>query len=782
MKPQKKTANNRRVPKTSLVVKKRRALSEKPIDLDTKREKRPRRPDDFKKEIESESERKKLTQDKKKEKSQKIEPTRSKLVKKIKRKFERKNDRLTQNIDYAKEKVLYHTDQKKITTSNEIAQEVEQCSPSSHRRSEDTEFMQQQSVIDGVVDQLIHTTNVEEKPSPLPARKRVKEFEKKLAKMNLDLKRNPKTTAAKDPKKNENLTPEKECTSKLSFTGAKKESRIKSKNQTQKDTILATKKRNIPVIKNVLNKEQELVKAAPVSNRSSPPIKEEIVRDANEAKKKTTLKGKGFQEVVVSENEGNSSKIRRKKKKADDLKRIGDRKSGHKEQNTSVHKIESENDSNKSYEGTKESCSPEEAFLLLPSCIKREIFDGDGVLDGSDNDLKNPKNVGREMKKSIRKSKVLSGIDSGKSKSSINDCKNGKLKVTTCRFKNATKEENELIKLNLKIETGKEKPESTGNSEDYSDGEFDKCRPGHDSRRSRHAPSEERAMTNRMKLFGFWSGPKRHRVASLNALAKVHCLYENENGGAYLGGFCKPKPESEKCKEGKTMDYRELQVEVDLKKDQQSSVEKHHCEAKRKLRSVPGLRGKHYDVFEASTSSSDEDSRFEQTRGKGRKKKEKQLEKSSISKGRDRDENNDIKLGKPPKVDNKSDDKPTSIKKVNQKRRKKCTEPMDLKDMVVSKRMASLNASAILAASYSDEKNRVGTSSDTSSSNDSDLEFLKKRKPSDAETEKKKQRQSGSDADDLSNPSKKVVIVNQDTDVTITGEYISSSCYYLPSP
>lgn len=40
------------------------------------------------------------------------------------------------------------------------------------------------------------------------------------------------------------------------------------------------------------------------------------------------------------------------------------------------------------------------------------------------------------------------------------------------------------------------------------------------------------AKTRHMKKYGFWSGPKRHREASLNALAKVHCLYENESRSA----------------------------------------------------------------------------------------------------------------------------------------------------------------------------------------------------------------------------------------------------------
>ena len=114
------------------------------------------------------------------------------------------------------------------------------------------------------------------------------------------------------------------------------------------------------------------------------------------------------------------------------------------------------------------------------------------------------------------------------------------------------------------------------------------------------------------------------------------------------------------------------------------------------------------------------------------------------------------------------------------KRRKKNEEVMDLKDMVVCKRMASLNATAILAASYSDEKNRCGSSFDSSS--ESEVEIIKKRKQNDSDIEKRKSRQN-SEQDEVLKPSNKLVIVNQDTDVTITGilfnfiNFISYICY-----
>ncbi|XP_061498716.1 uncharacterized protein LOC1274591 isoform X2 [Anopheles gambiae] len=67
--------------------------------------------------------------------------------------------------------------------------------------------------------------------------------------------------------------------------------------------------------------------------------------------------------------------------------------------------------------------------------------------------------------------------------------------------------------------------------EDNGSGDSDGC-SSTDTVRTRIAKKRQSAKKRNVKLYGFWSGPKRHRVASLNALAKVHCLYENEMRGA----------------------------------------------------------------------------------------------------------------------------------------------------------------------------------------------------------------------------------------------------------
>lgn len=132
------------------------------------------------------------------------------------------------------------------------------------------------------------------------------------------------------------------------------------------------------------------------------------------------------------------------------------------------------------------------------------------------------------------------------------------------------------------------------------------------------------AKSRRMKLFGFYSGPKKHRMASLNALAKVQCLYENESRTAQELGFVKepriiPKElrivgdpstsssqignaemaniEKEKEKERKTKIANEVANQTKDKQNDGGS--------NRTLRNGPGLRGAGI-LWEMDDSSMDE--------------------------------------------------------------------------------------------------------------------------------------------------------------------------------
>ncbi|KAF5302257.1 hypothetical protein FQA39_LY10296 [Lamprigera yunnana] len=239
--------------------------------------------------------------------------------------------------------------------------------------------------------------------------------------------------------------------------------------------------------------------------------------------------------------------------------------------------------------------------------------------------------------------------------------------------------------------------------------------------------------SRKLKLYGFWNGPKRHRVASLNALAKVHCLYENETRGALIDEDSMKSEFTDRNAGIKNEDEEEEEVVVST----------------RTLRSAPGLRGagRHWEMHDENFSSSeDNDSPVETVEP-------------------------EIKKPEPEK-------KPERKRPYVKRKRNRCELIMDLKDMVVRKRMASLNASAILAASYSVEKR----SSKSPKSEDTETEDSEDSYTQPADNKKKCFEEDVKSDEDRkvievqATPNKKVsVILNQDTDVTITGVYVNST-------
>lgn len=259
------------------------------------------------------------------------------------------------------------------------------------------------------------------------------------------------------------------------------------------------------------------------------------------------------------------------------------------------------------------------------------------------------------------------------------------------------------------------------------------------------------------KLFGFWNGPKCHRVASLNALAKVHCLYENETRGNMF----------DMIDEASKLTYaprRETGKHQPLKiKEENGESDNPNSKASspiptRTLRSAPGLRGvgKHWDMHDESSSSeylSDDD-----------------CSKASV------------KCIKSEKNFRECNEKVPSKEKTS-KAKKRCRKQneiiMDLKDMVVKKRMASLNASAILAASFSLEKRPSKTTKSDDNSDFYDGSSDEYFALSDTEIKQEDGVKKEGDRKLIevhTTPNKKVaVILNQDTDVTITGVYVNST-------
>ncbi|CAB3247357.1 unnamed protein product [Arctia plantaginis] len=285
----------------------------------------------------------------------------------------------------------------------------------------------------------------------------------------------------------------------------------------------------------------------------------------------------------------------------------------------------------------------------------------------------------------------------------------------------------------------------------------------------------EKPSKRRLKLLSMWTGPKKHRMASLNAIAKVHCLYENESrthmelglmktvDRQVMPGTSKVSPTKKKECKAKDSEKREStsESEYESKKEKkdESSESSDDNPPQRTLRGVPGIRsaGKYWDP--KSSTSSSEDSEMETKKKTNEKKKV--APKAPINKS-------PINSEKPPAKMKKTAGVPVK------KKRNRTEVVMDLKDMVVQKRMASLNATAILAASYekrSPKSNKDETTTD-SGSDDSFSQKPKNGQGSGFKSELKNECEPKQEIDDTITDRKKLgVIVNKDTDVTITGLY-----------
>lgn len=245
-------------------------------------------------------------------------------------------------------------------------------------------------------------------------------------------------------------------------------------------------------------------------------------------------------------------------------------------------------------------------------------------------------------------------------------------------------------------------------------------------------------------------GQKRHRMASLNAAAKVQCLYENESRTAYELGLSKtvqiiPKirninsgSSSEDEKESKATFKKESQSVKASKKvkklktepqneaaEEEEKKDEMNVEIKRELRKVPGRgMGKHWE-FESDTDN--EAIFIEKLRIKKKKlqklkylqtKKERKDEKLSKSKNSVKSNKKSVKIKIPSSDDRNSESSDYEDKEKNlytlekppteqkKKRRSNLNEELigDYKGILARKRMASLNASAIVAATYEVER------------------------------------------------------------------------------
>lgn len=294
------------------------------------------------------------------------------------------------------------------------------------------------------------------------------------------------------------------------------------------------------------------------------------------------------------------------------------------------------------------------------------------------------------------------------------------------------------------------------------------------------------------KLYKFWSGPKRHRVASLNAIAKVHCLYENESRGALnevisnaailQRAIEESKKEYAASKEKKKGEEKEKKVVPKRSVAEKKPID---IPVSRNLRTNPGVRsvGRNFDILNVISSTSlSSSSSSEESSDSGEEKKQLALlpsvkQKQAQIKKEESDQTSDEEQVQKPSSES-NDDTKDGTKKVKKRRRKRNELTMDLKDMVVRKRMASLNASAIMTATYSTEKKvEIKPEKEKKKIEESIKKERKKKKKSPVTPPEIED--SSADEDMIlratNNKQKVAVIVNQDTDVTITGVYVNST-------
>lgn len=276
-------------------------------------------------------------------------------------------------------------------------------------------------------------------------------------------------------------------------------------------------------------------------------------------------------------------------------------------------------------------------------------------------------------------------------------------------------------------------------------------------------------------LHKYWNGPKKQRMALLNAKLVVQNLLANEFQTNMDLGLMKtvamqPIPSTSKWptptkkKESKQKDYEkhettsESEYENTNEKKDDSSESSDDNRPQRTLREVPGIRsaGKYWDP--KSCSSSSEDSEIETKKKVVPEKK---------------------KIAKSSSVKSDSDKPPAKIKKTVpvKKKRNRNEVNMDFKDMVVQKRMASLNASAMIELSY-EKRSPKSNKEETTTDSGSDESFSQKPKngvgsgvKSESKHEEPKKEPESDDTVEPDSKQKVEVIVNQDTDVTITGVY-----------
>lgn len=320
---------------------------------------------------------------------------------------------------------------------------------------------------------------------------------------------------------------------------------------------------------------------------------------------------------------------------------------------------------------------------------------------------------------------------------------------------------------------------------------------------------------------------RKQRMASLNAMAMVHCLYENECKSVSVSShdstensddnatestsepaIAKRKMESSPTNASKTVTVKETAL-VKYEKEATSVDEPDPVICRESLRTAPGLRsvGKHWDMNSSSISSTLSDDNIEMMAPPIVIKEIAAIDKPTAAAKNSLKKKFARALRRQVSEESSEEEKHQALlleekkRMVRRRRRQRKEITMDLKDMVVCKRMASLNATAILAASYSSTTGKRTITVKSTGKGEEKRENVENFEKTESVIAKIKNRKlpfirkkfsSSSDADvedeaDLSgnevvlktasSSGKRQVslIVNQDSGVTITGVYLNST-------
>lgn len=315
-------------------------------------------------------------------------------------------------------------------------------------------------------------------------------------------------------------------------TGTKKESKASPSSEVKKQKDFTKKK---PAKDAAVKKEKEISKK--ISKiKSGPHDKEKNVSNTDTANNEKPMTIKNPEEKTITSNDNTLSSIKTKNSKS--IKSKNEKEGQPKRKYVRKKPLKSEL---KAMELNKIEKKVSPKVLSNDEKSSKDVYDFHESCHSNDNsDCKKKSNVVIKKENStneIVENEKLFEKPSSTITSSTGECKSD-ISQKICKESNDSKDSKTNNKNTKKIS---KKPKKEIKSESSTETDTDSS--SSNSNNSKRAIDKKKkiqdARSRRMKLFGFYSGPKKHRMASLNALAKVQCMYENESRTAQELGFTK---------------------------------------------------------------------------------------------------------------------------------------------------------------------------------------------------------------------------------------------------